>query len=453
MIRSEWIARRLERLSREYGAGAHCVTQLRLARRGEITEEMEHVARAEGVAPEFVRDEVAAGRALIPANVNHPEAAPIVIGRAFRVKVNANIGHSPEGSSPNEELEKLRVALHWGADTAMDLSTGPGIRETRERILRNANVPIGTVPIYQAMAEVETPEELTPDLTLSVIEEQARQGVDYMTIHAGVLRRFVPLAVKRLAGIVSRGGAIMARWCVAHGQENFLYTRFDDICDIFQRYDVAFSLGDGLRPGCLADANDEAQFAELEALGELTRRAWARDVQVMVEGPGHVPMDKIAENMEKQTELCGGAPFYTLGPLVTDVAAGYDHIASAIGGAMIGWMGASMLCYVTPSEHLALPDAQAVKEGVIAHKIAAHAADVARGLPGARDRDDEMTRARVGFDWQRQSELSFDPERARMLRGQARCDGKPEEFCTMCGEKFCAVRNTKAMMENLTALP
>ena len=439
--RADWLKNRPAN-----GAAAR-PTQARLARDGEITAEMAHVARVEGVAPEKVRDEVAAGRAIIPANIHHPEAAPMVIGEAFRVKINANIGSSSEGSDLDAERRKLDIAVRWGADTVMDLSTGPNLNATREHILRNAPVPIGTVPLYQAMAEVESPEDLDPDRVLALIAEQARQGVDYMTIHSGVLSAHVPLTDGRLAGIVSRGGAIMARWCAAHGKENFLYDRFDDLCDICAAFDVALSLGDGMRPGCLADANDQAQFAELETLGELTRRAWARDVQVMVEGPGHVPMDKIAENMERQRAACGGAPFYTLGPLVTDVAAGYDHIASAIGGAMIAWMGASMLCYVTPTEHLTLPDEQAVKDGVIAHKIAAHAADVARGLPGARDRDDAMARARSTFDWEAQFALTFDPERARELRGQETRDGQTQEFCAMCGEKFCAIRNTNICRE------
>ncbi|MCX7045637.1 MAG: phosphomethylpyrimidine synthase ThiC [Candidatus Sumerlaeota bacterium] len=452
--RREWIEKRLERLrseakrsERESASLKTNVTQLRLARQGETTEEMRHAAEIEGHEPEFVRAEIAAGRAILPANINHPEAAPMLIGSAFRVKINANIGNSPEGSSIAEELRKLEVAVHWGSDTVMDLSTGPNIAETREQILRHASVPIGTVPIYQAMSEVERPEDLKPDRVIEIIEEQARQGVDYMTIHAGLLRRAIPYAKKRLAGIVSRGGAIMAKWSQTHGEENFLYARFDDLCDIFAQYDVAFSLGDGLRPGCLADANDTAQFSELETLGELTKKAWARDVQVMVEGPGHVPMNLIEENMRRQRDVCGGAPFYTLGPLVTDCGAGYDHITSAIGGAMIAWMGASMLCYVTPAEHLALPDEQAVKEGVIAHKIAAHAADVARGLPGARDRDDAMTRARIAFDWERQFELTFDPERARALRLAGRCEAAPEEFCTMCGKKFCAIRTSKSLTD------
>jgi len=449
---SQGATRSTDAIAAAIPSNAPNITQLHRARGGEITPQMRAVAQAEAVAPEFVRAEVAAGRAILTANIHHPEAAPLIIGSAFRVKINANIGSSPEGSSIEEELRKLHVAVHWGADTVMDLSTGPDIAATREAILRHATVPVGTVPIYEAMSEVEAPEDLRPDRVLEIIEAQARQGVDYMTIHAGVLREFLPLVRRRQAGIVSRGGAILAKWSAAHGRENFLYERFDDLCDIFARYDVAFSLGDGLRPGCLADANDAAQFAELETLGQLTRRAWKRDIQVMVEGPGHVPMDKIAENMTRQREVCGGAPFYTLGPLVTDCGAGYDHIASAIGGAMIGWLGASMLCYVTPAEHLGLPDEAAVREGVVAHKIAAHAADVARGLPGARDRDDAMTRARMEFDWARQFELSFDPEKARALHDQARrarglapCEGKPEEFCSMCGEKFCALRTTRTI--------
>lgn len=440
-MRKEWIKRRLDGVSDSRSG----VTQLALARAGEISEEMRHVAKKERREPAFVRDEIAAGHAIIPANINHPEAEPMIIGRAFLVKINANIGHSPEGSSVGDELKKLDIAVHWGSDTVMDLSTGAGIHETRERILRHATVPIGTVPLYEAMAEVDAPEDLRPDRVLEIIEAQARQGVDYMTIHAGLRREYVPMARKRLAGIVSRGGAILAKWCAVHNEENFLLTRFDDICDIFARHDVAFSLGDGLRPGCQADANDEAQFAELDTLGELTKRAWERDTQVMIEGPGHVPLDKIAENVEREEHVCGGAPFYTLGPLVTDVGAGYDHIVSAIGGAFIAWQGASMLCYVTPTEHLALPDAEAVREGVVAHKIAAHAADIARGTPGARDRDDEMTRARVAFDWEKQFSLTFDPERARAMRGGCEQGGENEKYCSMCGEKFCAVRNTQTI--------
>ncbi len=390
------------------------VTQLHYARRGEVTPEMAFVAVREGVAPEVVRDEIAAGRAILPANINHPESEPMVIGANFLVKVNANIGNSAVTSSIEEEVEKLTWAARWGADTVMDLSTGPDIHTTREWILRNAPVPIGTVPIYQALEKVDgAPEELTWDLYRDTLIEQAEQGVDYFTIHAGVLLRYVPMTAKRTTGIVSRGGSIMAAWCLAHHTENFLYTRFEEICEIMAAYDVAFSLGDGLRPGSIADANDEAQFAELNTLGELTEVAWRHDVQVMIEGPGHVPLHKIVENVTLQKEVCHEAPFYTLGPLTTDVAPGYDHITSAIGAAVIGMAGTAMLCYVTPKEHLGLPNLDDVKQGMIAYKIAAHAADLAKGHPGAQPWDDALSKARFEFRWEDQFNLAMDPDTAR----------------------------------------
>ena len=389
-------------------------TQLHYARRGEITEEMAFVAERESVPPEVVRDEVAAGRAIIPANVNHPELEPMVIGKRFRVKVNANIGNSATTSSIDEEVEKLAWSVRWGADTVMDLSTGKQIHETREAILRHSTVPIGTVPIYQALEKVGgEPAELGIDVFLETLEEQARQGVDYFTIHAGVRLPYIPLTADRVTGIVSRGGSILARWCLAHHQENFLYTHFEEICDLMRRYDVSFSLGDGLRPGSIADANDAAQFAELDTLGELTEIAWHHDVQVMIEGPGHVPMHLIKENVDRQQAVCHEAPFYTLGPLVTDIAPGYDHITSAIGAAMIGWFGTAMLCYVTPKEHLGLPDREDVKQGLIAYRIAAHAADLAKGHPGAQEWDDELSKARFEFRWQDEFDLALDPESAR----------------------------------------
>ena len=392
------------------------VTQLHYARRGEITPEMQFVATREGVPAEMVRDEIAAGRAILPANVNHPESEPMVIGSSFLVKVNANIGNSAVTSSIEEEVQKLTWATRWGADTVMDLSTGPDIHTTREWILRNAPVPIGTVPIYQALEKVDgTPEELTWDLYRDTLIEQAEQGVDYFTIHAGVLLRYVPMTAKRMTGIVSRGGSIMAAWCLAHHTENFLYTRFEEICEIMAAYDVAFSLGDGLRPGSIADANDEAQFAELSTLGELTEIAWRHDVQVMIEGPGHVPLHKIVENVSLQKEVCHDAPFYTLGPLTIDVAPGYDHITSAIGAAVIGMAGTAMLCYVTPKEHLGLPNLEDVKQGMIAYKIAAHAADLAKGHPGAQAWDDALSKARFEFRWEDQFNLAMDPDTARAL--------------------------------------
>jgi phosphomethylpyrimidine synthase len=426
------------------------VTQMHYARRGEITPEMEFIAIREGIDPAIVRDEVARGRAIIPANVNHPESEPMIIGREFLVKVNANIGNSAVTSSIEEEVEKLTWATRWGADTVMDLSTGRDIHTTRGWILRNAPVPIGTVPIYQAVEKVGgRPEELTWELYRDTLIEQAEQGVDYFTIHAGVLLRYVPLTVDRVTGIVSRGGSILAAWCLAHHQENFLYTHFEEICEIMAAYDVAFSLGDGLRPGSTADANDEAQFAELRTLGELTRIAWAHDVQVMIEGPGHIPMHLIKENIDLEAEVCADAPFYTLGPLTTDIAPGYDHITSAIGAAMIGMYGTAMLCYVTPKEHLGLPNRDDVKQGVIAYKIAAHAADLAKGHPGARVWDDTMSKARFEFRWEDQFELALDPETARAFHDETLPaePAKTAHFCSMCGPKFCSMRITQDLRD------
>src|SRR5579883_598807 len=424
-------------------AGADPVTQLHYARQGQITPEMEFAALREGVAAELVREEVAAGRAIIPANVNHPESEPMVIGRRFLVKVNANIGNSAVSSSVAEEVDKLVWATRWGADTVMDLSTGAGIHTTREWILRNSPVPIGTVPIYQALEKVDgQAAELTWEVYRDTVIEQAEQGVDYMTVHAGVLLRYVPLTVRRVTGIVSRGGSIMAAWCLAHHRENFLYTNFRELCEILAAYDVAFSLGDGLRPGSIADANDEAQFAELRTFGELTTVAWEHGVQVMIEGPGHVPLYKIRENVALQQEVCHGAPFYTLGPLSTDVAPGYDHITSAIGAAVIGMHGTAMLCYVTPKEHLGLPDREDVKAGMIAYKIAAHAADLAKGHPGARAWDDALSRARFEFRWEDQFNLSLDPATARSFHDETLPaePAKTAHFCSMCGPKFCSMR-------------
>ena len=423
-----------------------CVSQMHYARRGEITPEMEYIALREGMAPELVRDEVARGRAIIPSNINHPETEPMIIGRKFLVKINANIGNSAVASSIEEEVDKMTWATRWGADTVMDLSTGKNIHETREWILRNSPVPIGTVPIYQALEKVGgKAEELTWDVYRDTLIEQAEQGVDYFTIHAGVRLPYIPLTAKRVTGIVSRGGSIMAKWCLSHHQESFLYTRFREICEIMAAYDVAFSLGDGLRPGSNADANDEAQFAELETLGELTKIAWEQDVQVMIEGPGHVPMHLIKENMDRQLAVCHEAPFYTLGPLTTDVAPGYDHITSAIGAAMIGWFGTAMLCYVTPKEHLGLPNRKDVKDGVIAYKIAAHAADLAKGHPGARDWDDALSRARFEFRWEDQFNLSLDPETAREFHDETLpAEGaKIAHFCSMCGPHFCSMKITQ----------
>jgi len=442
-MRAEWVARRRNDPVR---------TQMHYARRGIITEEMDFVARRENLPPELIREEVARGRMIIPANINHTNLEPIGIGIAARCKINANIGNSSLASNIEEELAKLRAAIHYGADTVMDLSTGGDIPRIREAIIRNSPVPVGTVPIYEAVTRVRRVEELTPELVLEVIEEQAEQGVDYMTIHAGVLVEYIPLITRRLTGIVSRGGAIMAQWMVRNHRQNFLYERFEDICKIFQKYDVCFSLGDGLRPGCLADASDEAQFAELKTLGELTRKAWEYEVQVMVEGPGHIPMDQIKLQVDKEIELCGEAPFYTLGPVVTDIAPGYDHISSAIGAAMIAWYGASMLCYVTPKEHLGLPTVEDVKQGIIAYKIAAHAADIARHRPGARDRDDEISRARYRFDWNRQFELALDPETARAMHDESLAESgfREAHFCSMCGPKFCSM-NLSAQLQPATA--
>jgi len=422
------------------------------ARQGVVTEEMEYVARREHVTGELIRSEVARGRMIIPANIHHTNLEPMCIGVASSCKINANIGNSATTSNIDEEVEKLRYAVKYGADTIMDLSTGGDIPRIRKAIIDASPIPVGTVPIYEALGRVRRVEDLNINVMLEVIEEQAEQGVDYMTIHAGVLVQYVPLTTKRITGIVSRGGAILAEWMVKNHKQNFLYEHFDEICKIFQKHDVSFSLGDGLRPGCVADASDAAQFAELKTLGELTRKAWKYDVQVMIEGPGHIPMDQIQMQVEKELEMCDEAPFYTLGPLVTDFAPGYDHITSAIGAAMIGWYGASMLCYVTPKEHLGLPNREDVKQGIIAYKIAAHAADIARHRPGARDRDDELSRARYQFDWRKQFALSLDPETAEAMHDET----LPEEgfkdaaFCSMCGPKFCSM-NHSAKTEKFTA--
>ena len=437
-------------LSRPVRRGNDGVTQLHHARHGVVTQEMEFVALREGFAPEFVREEVARGRAIIPANINHPELEPMAIGRNFLVKINANIGNSAVSSSIEEEVEKLRWATLWGADTVMDLSTGPNIHETREWILRNSPVPIGTVPIYQALEKVGgRPEELTWELYRDTLIEQAEQGVDYFTVHAGVLLRYIPMTARRMTGIVSRGGSIMAKWCLAHHEENFTYTHFREICEIMRAYDVSFSLGDGLRPGSIADANDEAQFAELKTQGELTRVSWEYDVQVMNEGPGHVPLHLIRENMEHQLDWCDEAPFYTLGPLTTDVAPGYDHITSAIGAAMIGWYGTAMLCYVTPKEHLGLPNRDDVKTGVIAYKIAAHAADLGKGHPRAQAWDDALSKARFDFRWEDQFNLALDPQTARAYHDETMpAEGaKVAHFCSMCGPKFCSMELTQQVRE------
>jgi phosphomethylpyrimidine synthase len=435
----------LPALRRDWIAGREPLTQLAHARAGTITEEMRYVAVREGVDPEFVRAEVARGRAVIPVNRRHPESEPMIIGKKFLVKVNANIGNSAVSSSIEDEVEKLVWATRWGADTVMDLSTGKNIHETREWILRNSPVPIGTVPLYQALEKVKgDPTELSWEVYRDTVIEQCEQGVDYMTVHAGVLLRYVPLTAQRITGIVSRGGSIMAAWCLAHHQESFLYTHFAELCEILRQYDVTFSLGDGLRPGCIADANDAAQFAELRTLGELTKIAWEHDVQVMIEGPGHVPMHKIAENVRLEEELCGEAPFYTLGPLATDVAPAYDHITSAIGAAQIGWLGTAMLCYVTPKEHLGLPDRDDVKTGVITYKIAAHAADLAKAHPGAQDWDDALSKARFEFRWEDQFNLSLDPDTARSYHDETLPaePAKTAHFCSMCGPKFCSMRIT-----------
>ncbi|HEY3884729.1 MAG TPA: phosphomethylpyrimidine synthase ThiC [Vicinamibacterales bacterium] len=438
-LRESWVRPRI---------GLAAPTQLHFARRGEITPEMEFIALREGFDADLVRAEVARGRAIIPANVKHLELEPMIIGRHFAVKINANIGNSAVGSSIDEEVDKLRWATLWGADTVMDLSTGKDIHETREWIIRNAAVPIGTVPIYQALERAGgRPEDLTWEIYRETLIEQAEQGVDYFTVHAGVLLRYVPMTVRRVTGIVSRGGSIMAKWCLAHHQENFTYTHFREICEIMRAYDVSFSLGDGLRPGSIADANDEPQFAELKTQGELTRIAWEYDVQVMNEGPGHVPMHLVRENMEKQLEWCGEAPFYTLGPLTTDIAPGYDHITSAIGAAMIGWYGTAMLCYVTPKEHLGLPDRDDVKAGVMAYKIAAHAADLAKGHPRAQAWDDALSKARFEFRWEDQFNLALDPVTARAYHDETLpAEGaKVAHFCSMCGPKFCSMELTQQL--------
>ena len=431
------------------------VTQMHYARRGEVTPEMEFVAVRESCEPEKVRSEIARGRAILPANINHPESEPMIIGRNFLVKINANIGNSAVGSSIEEEVEKMTWATRWGADTVMDLSTGRNIHETREWILRNSPVPIGTVPIYQALEKVGgKAEELTWEVYRDTLIEQAEQGVDYFTVHAGVRLAYIPLTAARVTGIVSRGGSIMAKWCLAHHLESFLYTRFDEICEILKTYDVSFSLGDGLRPGSTADANDAAQFGELETLGELTQKAWAQDCQVMIEGPGHIPMHRIQENVEKEFAICHEAPFYTLGPLVTDVAPGYDHITSAIGAAMIGWFGTAMLCYVTPKEHLGLPNKKDVKDGVIAYKIAAHAADLAKGHPGARLWDDTLSKARFEFRWEDQFHLALDPETAREFHDETLpAEGaKVAHFCSMCGPHFCSMKITQDVRDYAASL-
>jgi phosphomethylpyrimidine synthase len=435
---------------REVLRGRGIVTQMHYARRGIVTPEMEFVALRENCEPGFVCNEVARGRAIIPANINHPESEPMAIGRNFLVKINANIGNSAVTSSIEEEVEKMTWSIRWGADTVMDLSTGKNIHETREWIVRNSPVPIGTVPIYQALEKVGgKAEELSWEVFRDTLIEQAEQGVDYFTIHAGVLLRHIPLTAKRVTGIVSRGGSIMAKWCLAHHRESFLYTRFEEICEIMKAYDIAFSLGDGLRPGSIADANDEAQFAELDTLGELTLKAWDQDCQVMIEGPGHIPMHQIKENVDRQLAVCHEAPFYTLGPLVTDIAAGYDHISSAIGAAMIGWFGTAMLCYVTPKEHLGLPTKKDVRDGVIAYKIAAHAADLAKGHPGARLQDDALSKARFEFRWEDQFNLSLDPETAREFHDETLPEegAKVAHFCSMCGPHFCAMKITQEVRD------
>jgi phosphomethylpyrimidine synthase len=436
--RVQWIEKRRADVER---TGDRNVSQMHYARQGRITEEMQFVARREDLDAELIRAEIAAGRLIIPANINHPELEPMAIGVASRCKINANIGNSAVTSNINEELAKLHTAVSFGADTVMDLSTGGSIPEIREAILRHSPVPIGTVPIYEALNRVKRLEDLNIDVYLEVIEEQAEQGVDYFTVHAGVLVQYIPMVASRITGIVSRGGAILAQWMTHHHKQNFLYENFDRIVKVMAKHDVSFSLGDGLRPGCIADASDAAQFAELKTLGELTAQAWKEDVQVMIEGPGHVPLDKIKEQVDKEVEYCFGAPFYTLGPLVTDIAPGYDHITSAIGAAMIGWHGASMLCYVTPKEHLGLPNEKDVKDGIIAYKIAAHAADVARHRPGARDRDDAISYARYTFDWEKQFALSLDPETARAMHDETLPDDyyKEAAFCSMCGPKFCSM--------------
>ncbi|MCB1144619.1 MAG: phosphomethylpyrimidine synthase ThiC [Leptospiraceae bacterium] len=442
-LRKDWVRKREEEKNENF-------SQMHFARKGVITPEMEYVALREGFSPEFVREEIASGRAIIPANKRHLELEPMIIGRNFLVKVNSNIGNSPVSSSLDEEVEKLLWSIHWGADTVMDLSTGKNIHQTREAILRNSPVPIGTVPIYQTLEKVKGKiEDLNIDLYLETLIEQAEQGVDYFTIHAGVLRSHIPLTRKRVTGIVSRGGSIMARWSEHHGKENFLYTEFERICEVMKKYDISFSLGDGLRPGSIADANDEAQFAELRALGDLTKIAWKHDIQTMIEGPGHVPLNKIKENVDLQREICNDAPFYTLGPLVTDISPGYDHIASAIGGAMIAWHGTAMLCYVTPKEHLGLPNKEDVKQGMIAYKIAAHAADIAKGHPGAQERDNLLSKARFEFRWEDQFNLSIDPGTARSYHDETlpQESMKDAKFCSMCGPHFCSMNHFQKMEE------
>src|SRR5689334_5062816 len=439
-MRQEWVARRVNDKIR---------TQMHYGRQGRITEEMEYVAKRERLAPETVRAEVARGRMIIPANIHHTNLEPMCIGVASTCKINSNIGNSAVTSEAAGELEKLDYAVKYGADTVMDLSTGGDIPGIRKAIINASPVPIGTVPIYEALSRVRRVEDLSAQVMLEVIEEQAAQGVDYMTIHAGVLVQYIPMTTKRVTGIVSRGGSILAEWMVKNHKQNMLYECFEDICKIFQKHDVSFSLGDGLRPGSVADASDEAQFAELKTLGELTRKAWEYDVQVMIEGPGHIPMDQIELQVQKEREMCDEAPFYTLGPLVTDIAPGYDHITSAIGAAMIGWHGASMLCYVTPKEHLGLPNKDDVRQGIIAYKIAAHAADLARHRNGARDRDDELSRARFNFDWKRQFELSLDPETARAYHDETLPQEgfKDAAFCSMCGPKFCSMNHSAKTQE------
>ncbi len=443
-MRSEWVAKRQNDEIR---------TQLHYARQGMVTEEMEFVSRRENLSPELIREEVARGRLIIPANIRHTNLEPMCIGVASTCKVNSNIGNSAVTSEVEQELEKLRYSVKYGADTVMDLSTGGDIPRIREAIINHSPVPIGTVPLYEALTRVDGRiADLTWPIMRDVIVEQAEQGVDYMTIHAGVLIQYVPMAVKRVTGIVSRGGSLLAEWMVTHHRQNMLYENFDELCEIFQKYDVSFSLGDGLRPGSIADASDEAQFAELKTLGELTKKAWEYDVQVMIEGPGHIPMDQIKMQVDMEKEMCYEAPFYTLGPLVTDFAPGYDHITSAIGAAMIGWHGAAMLCYVTPKEHLGLPNREDVKQGLIAYKIAAHAADIARHRPGARERDDELSKARFEFDWNRQFELSLDPETARSMHDETLPEEgyKEARFCSMCGPSFCSM-NISSRVSEFTA--
>jgi phosphomethylpyrimidine synthase len=442
-MRTQWVEKR---------KNDHIRTQIHYARKGIVTEEMQYIAQRERLSPEVVRSEVARGRMIIPANIHHRNLEPMCIGVASKCKINSNIGNSAVTSDIAGELEKLQYSVKYGADTVMDLSTGGDIPAIRKAIVAASPIPIGTVPIYEALSRVRRVEDLSKQVMLEVIEEQAEQGVDYMTIHAGVLVQYIPLTTKRITGIVSRGGSILAEWMMKNHKQNMLYECFEDICKIFQKHDVSFSLGDGLRPGSVADASDEAQFAELKTLGELTKKAWEYDVQVMIEGPGHIPMDQIEMQVKKENEMCYEAPFYTLGPLVTDIAPGYDHITSAIGAAMIGWYGASMLCYVTPKEHLGLPNRDDVKAGIIAYKIAAHAADIARHRPGARDRDDELSRARYTFDWNRQFELSLDPETARSMHDETLPEEgfKDAHFCSMCGPKFCSM-NISAKVESFTA--